>query len=361
MAVSPRSAREIRTSAPAAAVVSPRRGSGERRRRRSRSVRRIALARGRGRRGRSTRPTQLAPGTFDGAKLLDEAVDYGGDLSQVTDEGLHELVSRRLDDTRRRALLSRIAHSPQPELVALVADDLAAYNTTFGAVRVHDELTLDQLHALAARAKTLEDRSRVDRGGHPADAAAAHHRSRARSRGAREVPRELWAFVARLPPASNSLKAHVLWHLLDTHRRRDGCRSCRSCSRTLRCRAARAYVPYKRIENLPHEQLAQIGADFRAVTGLPPAGDDEALVRDLLQRRISRMRRPARAAARARVARGRGRGGTAALRHRRRRARDARARPGARRRAARPRRGSRGVSTTRCGSRPTSPSCSTPT
>src|ERR1043165_122189 len=50
-----------------------------------------------------TRPTKLAPGTFDGAKLLAEAVDYDSDLSQVTAEGLLALLGTDLPSSRRRA------------------------------------------------------------------------------------------------------------------------------------------------------------------------------------------------------------------------------------------------------------------
>ena len=32
---------------------------------------------------------------------------------------------------------------------------------------------------------------------------------------------QLWSFVSALPLVSNSLKAHVLWHLLDAGRQRD--------------------------------------------------------------------------------------------------------------------------------------------
>ncbi|NVB79162.1 MAG: hypothetical protein HOV81_12245, partial [Kofleriaceae bacterium] len=234
-----------------------------------------------------TRPTKLAPGAFDGGKLLDEAVDYGSDLSQVTDEGLYELLSRKLDDARRRTLLSRLGHSPQPELVAVVADDLAAYNAAFGSVAAHQQLTLDQLHALAARAKKVKtERAWIE---------AVIRRMRppltvdlALDRDAREsYLRELWAFVEGLPPASNSLKAHVLWHLLDTIRRRDVMPELSLVLAYLALPRSASFVPYQRIENLPHDQLAQVGSDFRAITDLPPAGDDEALVRDLLQRDLA--------------------------------------------------------------------------
>jgi len=47
-----------------------------------------------------SRPTRLAPGVFDGAALLARGVEYSTDLSQVTDEGVYELI----DDLRTAGL-----------------------------------------------------------------------------------------------------------------------------------------------------------------------------------------------------------------------------------------------------------------
>jgi len=60
------------------------------------------------------RPTRVAEGTFDGARLLQQAVEHDSNLSQVTDEGLYELVDRDLDPSRRRVLLGRIGTRRSP-------------------------------------------------------------------------------------------------------------------------------------------------------------------------------------------------------------------------------------------------------
>ncbi|HWU86860.1 MAG TPA: hypothetical protein VN253_06280, partial [Kofleriaceae bacterium] len=97
-----------------------------------------------------TRPTRIADGTFDGAALLQQAIDYDTNLSQVTDEGLLELIDRPLDPARRRVLLSRLRHTPDPRIVELVAEDLAVRGSGgFGSLAVHEQLSLDQLLALA--------------------------------------------------------------------------------------------------------------------------------------------------------------------------------------------------------------------
>lgn len=233
-----------------------------------------------------SRPTRLAPAAFDPGALLQRALDHSTDLSQVTDDGLHELIARTLDPQRRRALLARLGHTPRAELVELVADDLARGGNDFGSLRVHGELTLAQLHALAARRFELRTHARwidavVRRMRPPADVDLALERD------AREAYLgELWQFVEPLPPASNSLKAHVLWHLLDTIRRRDALPDAALVAAYLQLPRNAPYVSRSWLAGLRVDQIAQLGADFAHATGLPPAGDDEELVRALLHRNV---------------------------------------------------------------------------
>jgi len=80
----------------------------------------------------------------------------------------------------------------------------------------------------------------------------------------------------------------VLWHLLDTLRRRspgpvDGAlfRSYLALPRNA------GYLAYKWINKIKSEEVAYLGQDFREITGLNPGGSDEDLVRDLLHRQIA--------------------------------------------------------------------------
>jgi hypothetical protein len=233
-----------------------------------------------------TRPTRLAPRAFDGAKLLAEAVSYASDLSQVTDEGLYELIGQKsLGSSERRALLSRITHTARPEVIDTIAADLSP--NSFGDRLAHRYLTLDQLHALAARKPELHTNRTfielvIQRMRPPASVDLEGDMA------AREAYlRELWAFVAPLPPATNTLKAHVLWHLLDTVRRRDVLPDATLMETYLQLPREASYVARKLIEQTRRELVVQLGADQRQITGLPPAGNDEALVRDLLQRTLA--------------------------------------------------------------------------
>lgn len=171
-----------------------------------------------------TRPTRLSEETFDGAKLLAAAVAEASDLSRVTDDGIDALLddgrAATLDGSRRRALLARAGHTASPSLVALVVADLES-GSAFGTLRAHGALTSDQLAQVAERVPKLRNDGRwleavIRRMRPPADVVLDEDRD------AREAYlRALWQLARELPAAANSLKAHVLWHLLDGFRQRD--------------------------------------------------------------------------------------------------------------------------------------------
>jgi hypothetical protein len=231
----------------------------------------------------ATRPSVLEGKQWNPKALLDEAVGASSNLSYVTDEALYELVGAKLDDARRRSLLQRIHHTPDPALVRAIAADFAAYrDTRFGALGIHDELTREQLEELAKLISDLRGDGRwVD---------AMVRRMRPpytvdlTERDAREQYLvELWAFVKALPGAMNTLKAHVLWHLLDTLRRRDAVDRDLFITYLQLPRNA-SYVAEKWLSGFRDNERANLGADLSATTGLPPAADDEELVRDLVHR-----------------------------------------------------------------------------
>ncbi|MEJ7598800.1 MAG: hypothetical protein WKG01_12910 [Kofleriaceae bacterium] len=238
------------------------------------------------------RATRLADHAFSGAALLQQAVDYDTNLSQVNDEGLAELIGglngAPLDAPRRRVLLSRLHHTPHPELVRLVDDDLGTRGTGgFGTIAIHDQLTTEQLLALGARRPELR--------GHLGWVGGVVRRMRPLP--AIDIETELdvrvaylaqlWSFVRDLPPAINTLKAHVLWHVLDTARRRDDAVDPDLVHGYLALPRTAGYLARKWMEKVDRAEVAQLGQDLRQLTGLAPAGDDEELVRWLLQRDLA--------------------------------------------------------------------------
>ncbi len=93
----------------------------------------------------------------------------------------------------------------------------------------------------------------------------------------------LWSFVERLAPAHNSLKLHVLNHRLLLDRERGAWDKPRFLAYVKLPRSA-GYVNPKYIEQDAVRQFAaDPQADFNDLTGLPPVGDDEPLIRSFLQ------------------------------------------------------------------------------
>ena len=233
------------------------------------------------------RPSRLPDGALDPIGLLKQAAEASADLAQVTDEGIDELVAWQLDPSRRHSLLGRARHGAKPQLVELIAEDIAAKGIgAYGQLRVHDELSLEQLLALADKRAELRTHARwieaVVRRMQPPDSVDLELDRDARER----YLRELWGFVEHLSPAANSLKVHVLWHLLDTIRRRDAAPDDALFAAYLQLPRQAGHVSRAWLAKVRPEAIAQLGADFASATRLPPAGSDEQLVRDVLRRRI---------------------------------------------------------------------------
>ena len=179
--------------------------------------------------------------------------------------------------------------TPQPALVPRIVEELNTRGTGgFGALQVHNYLTLEQLELVATGSPQLR--------GHLGWVGAVIRRMRPPAAIDLETDREtrlaflqqVWKFVGELPPAINTLKAHVLWHLLDTLRRRSPEPVVPALFRTYLALPRNAgYLAHKWIDKVKSEEVAYLGQDLREVTGLVPAGSDEELVRDLLHRRIA--------------------------------------------------------------------------
>ncbi len=233
------------------------------------------------------RPTRLADGAYSGASLLQQAIDHDDSLSQVTDEGLYQIIGRDLSTSQRRSMLQRLQHTPDPALVPAVVGDLATRDTQFGALAIHNQLTRGQLIEIARHREELRSHlgwvcAVVKRMVPPRALVDLEQ-----DRGARHAYLvELWAFVGSLPDAINSLKVHVLWHLLDTERRLGLVSDPKLFVAYLALPRSVGYTPHRWLEKQNARDIAQIGQDFQSITGLPPAVDDEGLVRDYLHARV---------------------------------------------------------------------------
>src|SRR5205085_7059994 len=131
------------------------------------------------------------------------------------------LAVEKLDPERRRILLQRLRRPDVAGLAQLVADDLAYRNSPgFGAFPIHGQMTRAQLDELLGLRPTLLNESAFahlyQTKLHPtADEDWRHDPDKL----AAYLDR-LLAFVRRLDPVHNSLKAHVLYHRLAFDRSR---------------------------------------------------------------------------------------------------------------------------------------------
>jgi hypothetical protein len=236
--------------------------------------------------GATRLPSALDRHAIDGASLLREAVRYSSDLSQVTEEGLYELLdgAYELDEARRRKLIERLGHTPSPKLVELISADLGPRELArFGPLAAHRALTLAQLGELAQERRELGQHREwvgmvVQRMRPPAHVSIERH-------GVDRLRylESLWTFAQQLADAFLSLKLHVLWHLLDEARRqRPAQRDREKFLAYLRLPRHAGYLQESQWRNRTSDQLGQLGGDFRALTGLPTVSEDERLVRDYL-------------------------------------------------------------------------------
>ncbi len=233
---------------------------------------------------RERHPGRLEAGAVDERALLEAALRRDDGLASVADEGLPLLIGAGLDPARRRQLLARLGPSRDPRVVGLVAEDLAERGSRgFGSLAIHGRLTSEQLEALArARPELRSDGAWVEqvliRLRPPSHVDWQGGRSaRADYLGA------MIAFVATLPAAFNSLRAHLLWHRLDDDRRAGRYDRDRFVEYLALPRLA-GYVRGGWLATVDRSHVAELDRDHAALTGLPPVVDEEGLVRDYAHR-----------------------------------------------------------------------------
>lgn len=227
-------------------------------------------------------PTRLDPIAFEREAFFRDAVAHRDDLSGFTARALEWLVARELSPTQLRALLSRLTRPDYPNMVELIVRELDDPRSLgFGALAVHRLLLPSQLDALAlARPALLANQTFVEtrlarlRPGPDVD---LDNEAAAMS----AYLEALASFVEPLAPAFASLQVHVLYHRLDSDRRR-GVYDRARFEQYLALPRQADYLATS-FQRRHRDALAQLGQqDGSALTGLAAIGRDEPLVRDYL-------------------------------------------------------------------------------
>lgn len=228
------------------------------------------------------------PTTFDQtriarATLMRQALANNQSLGNFEPRALEWLATETISPSQRRFLLQLITRPDLPNLVQLVRDDLNHRDSGgFGSFEIHrqmlraqlDELLLlkpellDQTNFVNAYLAKLQPGPDDDWRHDPAVMQAYLDR--------------MTEFVDRLSPTHNSLKAHILYQRLVLDRKR----GIYDKERLLAYLKLPRQVVYIAPAYLQHESnrhvVADLHADYRATTLLPPISSDEALVRSYL-------------------------------------------------------------------------------
>lgn len=228
-------------------------------------------------------PTSLDPKLFSRATLQEKSLRQWANLDNFEDSALGWLAGANLDWERRRNLLQRLQWPDVPNLPRLIAEDLRSpHAAAFGSFPIHAKLTLAQLDELVKlQGDLLNQANYVNfylvrlQPGPDAD--------RADPKVAEAYFNRLWEFARRLAPVHNSLKAHILYHRL-AFDRAQGVHDQARFLEYLKLPRHLGYVSRPFLEQQSsREYPADVNAQFQPLTGLPPIGNDEDLVRAYLQ------------------------------------------------------------------------------
>ena len=227
-------------------------------------------------------PTRLDPTLISGARFLETALKGKADLSSVSDAGLYQIARLPLNPQQRRDLLRRLHRPDVPNLVNLIADDLAtADSPPFGQLPIHQKLTLEQLdELLRLRPQLRNEQAFVSQ--YLSRLAPDPETDLEIDTAKREAYLErLWGYARGLDPVHNSLKANILYHRL-THDLQVGRPNRERFIEYLKLPRDVPYLPQPVRESVARPQyLARLDASFPELP-MPPVRNEEPVVRHYL-------------------------------------------------------------------------------
>ena len=235
-------------------------------------------------------PKPNLPVTIDQALIAQEvfiklALSDPNQILKLNDSSIAYLLNHAtpLTKPQRRQLLSRVQRPDAPGLVKLLLDDLATEESKgFGEYPIHGQLLTSQFAEMAKARPELMTNAVFVHGwlGRLRPNADVNLE---RDAAAREAwLNDAWAFVKDLSPVFNSLKASVLYQRLG-HDQKLGQRNAERFLAYLKLPRVLPHVSEKyRGNEAVFKNPVDLNADLRAVTGSPPIGNEEPLIRDYL-------------------------------------------------------------------------------
>ena len=223
------------------------------------------------------------PAVIGIGELTRIAFDRYENLQGFEDAGLDFLDYRTLDPGRRRDLLHRLKRPDIPGLARLVVEGLNhRHSGGFGSHNIHSQMLLSQLdECLRLKPDLIENSNFIF--AYLAKLAPNDDTDIEENPTAKRLYLEsLWAYVRSLNPAQNSLKVHVLYHLLDLLRYQ-GRYDLSLFMEYLKLPRNTNYVELNYLDRKEFRQEpADLNADFTSATMLRTVYDDSVLVEDYL-------------------------------------------------------------------------------
>lgn len=227
-------------------------------------------------------PSALNPSQYVVDVFMQEA-QRRGLLDNLTHRGLELIQNEDMDPDLRRAWLGRLTRPDVPGLVDKIHADLDYKDSRgFGHHDIHRMLTLAQLEELGTRRPALlrEEAYIAERitriptppGDFARDAATAT-----------AYYQQVWDFVKTLEPMHNSLKAGVLYNLLD-HKRRVGPYDEELFRAYLALPRQVNYIARELLQQLQRQDTPWVNFNYAPGRdiALPPIHNEEPLVREYL-------------------------------------------------------------------------------
>ena len=233
---------------------------------------------------------QNLPSQFDSkliqiGKLKSDALKRHSDLKGFNTTGLEHLATEELSDSDRRHLLKRLVYPDFPNLVDLVVEDLQKPKRHFGDYPIHRNLTIDQLESCLESIPKLKDNSKFVNAFLVKLAPCNDVNWKTDKIEYRAYLNRLYKFASRLNPVFNTLKANILYRLLELDRN-EGKFNRDLFFKYLKLPKDASYVNRKILPTDRRKQshIARLGGNYQGQIQLPPIGNDNELVAAYLNR-----------------------------------------------------------------------------
>ncbi|HPT48456.1 MAG TPA: hypothetical protein PLM07_21435, partial [Candidatus Rifleibacterium sp.] len=205
------------------------------------------------------------------------------DLSGFKYPGLEALLKDDLAGDRRRDLLQRLQYPDSDNIAQMVVDDLQhQYSGGFGSLPIHTRLLPEHLDFCSRAMPQLLDQTPFVMNYLQKMQPGADTPWEKDPQQKLQLLKKMLVFAAQLKPAFNSLKAHLLYNILDLQRAY-GEYDRVAFLEYLKLPRRASYIDQKRLQTNEWLQYqADLYADFNQITSCLPVTDDEPLVRDYL-------------------------------------------------------------------------------